>query len=863
MAKADEPDIEQPSEKTPLLQDKGKALVSGGAGAVVQVGGRLGAQYEDMHGTWDQMFLKHKNQAFGEDLELAVRAAFFVLVAAAPFLAPKELCPVCHYAVSTGFYTATSCIYMIFVLYKTTGDTINFAYSAFMGTVIAVINMWLMLGFMPGGYSPAHPEYFYGGSIWGAAFIFGMLYLNFEMCTRVFALATFVFYFMIFQNHTITNTGFDNNFEISIDNAATSELLCATSGILIGVLASCLPYPLMATWKAEETTEKLCKQLVWTWLDFAEFYTSAEHDPYQLNLLNRELAVLKSETGVLSGYVGAAWYECLGGGKTQKKRRMMMRLDAYLTGAFDRLATILQATQAEDYSQFHDDLMSEMKGDIMHLIDQTGTLLGECIDAIHAAGFSSESAMEANKLSDQMEEDMGKFTVKWIAALKKANKYQITDETSTENVVGANLCTWLVNTRKFADDLQEKNDYQLPTDAASWKDGAGAMGVFAPTVLGDKEHIGWVFRFWVAIMAAFWTGHFGVGGNMILPHNASLSSTICVMLSKARGSALTANLKRLQGVILGNVIGQLFYALLAWCVWWGYLAVGTTLFVWTSISLYLYYHSEGYSTVGILLCVFGASSLLQGCSDEVFNPTGAYYGIVNVTAGLIILVIVDTLFSPGRSSDAALDAYFSAWEPLQKQTKDLFDPELTDLPARSGKVRGLINAAVGCGQEAGQEPRYWRNDWQDAQFTRAVECLRVFRFCTANVEAASSSPKPDGDGRVKEESFLKAIRLDSFKPVLDLLEKQMEDVKQKVKKLLQNELPGKHAFEKDDLTLGGDAEAKRVMAGFMEEVNKIIDGLPSAEKTLEDDPVADMCVLVTSLQTLFSEIEAVKQSLVA
>lgn len=857
MAKAEEADVEQPTEKTPLLE--GKAAAGAAAGTALQIGGKLGQQYEDMHGTWDRLFLKHKNQAFGEDLELAFRAAFFVLVCSAPFLAPKELCPVCHWSVKTGFYTATSVIYLVFVLYKTTGDTINFAYSAFIGTLFAVISMWLMLGFMPGGYHPGKEEYFWGGMIWGGAFIFAMLYFNFDVCTRVFALSTFVWYFMIFQNYTITDTGFDNNFEITMNNAATSELLVASSGIMIGVVASLVPYPLSAMWKAEETTDKLCKQLVWTWMDFAEFFTATERDPYQLNLLNRELGVLKSEAGTLGGYLGSAWYECLGMGKWQKKRRMMMRLDSYLNASFDRLATILQATSAAEFGNFHDECMEKVKTDVMNMVDLAGRLLSECCEAIHAGGFNDTA--EADGLITKMNEDMAKFTKTFIATLKEMNQYKISSDSLSENVVCSNICTWIVNTRTFAENLQGRDSYELPNDATSWKDGAGALGVFAPSTLADPDHIGWVMRFWTAIMAAFIIGHNGVGGNMIMPHNAALASTICVMLSKARGSALTANLKRLQGVILGNVIGQLFYAMLAWCVWWGYIAVGTTVLVWTTISLYLYYHSEGYSTVGILLCVFGASSLLQGCSDEVFNPTGAYYGIVNVTSGLIILVVVDTILAPGRSSTQALKAYFAAWEPLQKQTKDLFDPSIETLPARSGKVRGLISTAVACGFEAGQEPRYWRNEWSDAQFSRAVESLRVFRFCTANVESSSTTKQSDGTSK-KENAFLAATKLPSFKPLLDTLTSQMEDTKHRVKKVLENELPGKHAFEKDDLTLGDDAKAKKCIDDFMVELNKIIADQEPAQENLEDDPVADMSVLVVSLQVLFNEVEAVKQSLV-
>ena len=94
---------------------------------------------EEEMGVVDKLFCKDVNLSFGEDLQLAVRAACFIIVCAMPFLAPREFCPICYEAVRTKFYNSASVVYFVFTLYKTTGDTIYFACGGLTGTVIAVL----------------------------------------------------------------------------------------------------------------------------------------------------------------------------------------------------------------------------------------------------------------------------------------------------------------------------------------------------------------------------------------------------------------------------------------------------------------------------------------------------------------------------------------------------------------------------------------------------------------------------------------------------------------------------------------------------------------------------------------------------
>merc|ERR1719329_839457 len=512
-----------------------------------------------------------------------------------PFLVPRTYCPICYEVVRTRFYNSASVVYFCFTLYKTTGDTIYFAYGGLMGTVIAVINIWALMGFFPGGYVPGQPNaeaIFWMINVWGALYVFFMLYLNLDGNTRVFGLTTFVWYWMAALNHHVV-TGFAHNFEIKLNGGAMGELCCAASGCCIAIVASCLPTPLLATYKMNDTGKFLVRKLHSVWGDFIEYYTGEEKNPYSQNVLGKDLASLQSAAGTLSPFITSAYYECMGMGAPHRRRMMMKVLDSYLSECFNRLSCVLSACLSEEFDDTHDALMKRVRASMTDAIDKVGGLLSVCEDRIIACGWDDESKSVAETLKADLNKTIDEMTKQFLKASKEMDLYKVSDSIAGEFLVGSNLCCWARLTCKFCDDLQG----ELPSEKTDWTAGGGFLGVFAPGINNTPENLNYVLRGWVSVMFAFYIGFNGVAGKMVKNYNAALASTICVLLSKSLGGALAANLMRLQGVVLGTVIGQVAYALLAWCVWWGYLSVTCFVYCWSLVTMYMYYHSDNYSTV--------------------------------------------------------------------------------------------------------------------------------------------------------------------------------------------------------------------------------------------------------------------------
>jgi len=837
----------------------GASLQLAGSGAKLAEG-----QGKSAIGAYDRFWMKDINQQFGDDLELAFRAAFFVWVCGVPFMLPGWLCPICQEAIATKFVSSGSVVYFMFTLYKTTGDTINFGIGGFLGTVIAVFNIWCMMGFMPGGYhGPDSPDQWvwYVGMMWGGLFVFFVLWLNFDGNTQVFGLSTYVWYWMAFINYHVA-TGFSHSFTISYKGAAVRELAIAISGITIAIIAGFVPYPMFAMKRAHKTGKTLVFQLHSTWTDFNDYYSGDERNPYRSALIGKKLSVMKSLVGTLQGYIGSSYYECFGLGAWQRQRVMLSLLDSYMGDSFNRLCTVLNCCVDEDFNETHDKLMKDVRPAMMDIIDKVGGLLVVCVQSIEV-GDCAATAAEMDSAIEALETAVKALTKDFLKAQKAHGFNTLSDDCSGENVVCSNICAFSRLTSEFAKKLQAP----VAAPSGGWKDGVGPLGLFQPAHLKDPMHLNFVLRNWLSICLSFWVGYKGVAGKMVLPYNAALASTCCVLLSRCVGSAMAKNLNRLQGVVLGTVIGQTAYALLAWCTMAGYVSVAVAVLIWATVTLFIYYNSATFGTVGLLLAVFGVTSLLQGCSDEVYNPATSYYGVINTTGGICIMCVVDTIFAPGRASELAVASFFAPYEKLMSQADDLFNENKLRLPPRAGTVRAMIADAANLGNEAYEEPRYWRAPWPLATYQRAIACLSTLRFTLASLEAGVTEAAKSGES-VKEEHFVAVLKMDSFIEVKNLLKERFNDTRDSLTKALTNEEGralmdfGKSQLLSSDLA-GKHEAAKTALQKFVDEWNKLKHKDITEDETLEQDPVADMSILVCSLQAIFAELEAVNEIMVS
>jgi len=285
----------------------------------------------------------------------------------------------------------------------------------------------------------------------------------------------------------------------------------------------------------------------------------------------------------------------------------------------------------------------------------------------------------------------------------------------------------------------------------------------------------------------------------------------------------------------------------------------------------MYYHSDNYSTVGLLLAVFANGSMLQGCSDDVFDPTIAYYGIINTVSGITIMAFFDMVLAPDRSSNIAKRCYTNASEPLIEMAELLLNADQLTLLPRKGAIRGLIAKAASMNGQAALEPRYWRGAWPESTYSAGVHCLTCLRFNLATIDYALVDA--GSEERPKARHFIAATKMKEFVELRVLLEEQMHFLEDQMAKLLDKEQivdvfdgdnapdPALQSTEKEEVMrekLNQWAEAVDSNAEVMMEEE---DSKNSSFKSLENDPVADMCILYGCMQNIISELEAFHESI--
>jgi hypothetical protein len=200
----------------------------------------------------------------------------------------------------------------------------------------------------------------------------------------------------------------------------------------------------------------------------------------------------------------------------------------------------------------------------------------------------------------------------------------------------------------------------------------------------------------------------------------------------------------------------------------------------------MYYHSDNYSTVGLLLSIFANGAMLQGCSDEIFDPTVAYHGIINTVSGITIMAIMDMILAPDRASNMAMRAYASASEPLTKMAEELFTAEVTTLEPRKGAVRGLISAAQDLNVQASLEPRFWRETWPMGTYSACCNALTALRFNMATVDYALVDTS--GDSRPKAPHFIASTKMQEFEEFKSMFVGRLNFIQDQMAKCLENEV---------------------------------------------------------------------------
>merc|ERR1719213_1250520 len=380
-------------------------------------------------------------------------------------------------------------------------------------------------------------------------------------------------------------------------------------------------------------------------------------------------------------------------------------------------------------------------------------------------------------------------------------------------------------------------------------DSPSLLSVLDPSVVFDPGHVSFTVRNGITLIVCFLVGYFGFPPpkeSLVKHGSGGPACTAAILLSTFKPS-MVKNLDRLNGVVLGNIVGQLVYCSLGWCTWWGYLGICTTLFIWVTGTLYMYYNSVKYGIVGCLLAAFGSAAFLQGCTDDFADPKKAYYGIVECVVAIFIVIGVDAILSSSRSSDLAYEALLDFWQTLRSSVEGILDPKRHTEKADHGALMGKVGLCQMLAPEAIDEPRWWRTPWRKLAYADGITCATKLRLALKTMEDAIPGQDDEGSKDAWSESFDKMLALPSFEKVREGVRGKMEQL-ERFLDVFMKETEGKmEAFRHPSELRQWTVEVEAAIEEFMTE--SIAKGCFSPEECtdLQDDDTCEISMFLSSV----------------
>eukprot|EP00927_Polykrikos_kofoidii_P077530 TRINITY_DN7446_c0_g1_i1.p1 TRINITY_DN7446_c0_g1~~TRINITY_DN7446_c0_g1_i1.p1 ORF type:complete len:870 (+),score=127.24 TRINITY_DN7446_c0_g1_i1:66-2675(+) len=561
---------------------------------------------------------------------------------------------------------------MFFTVYFNTGSTVRLGWQGLAGTAVASINISIMGHLFPHGgkcavqgeplfgtMAPTCQEYAdnnyarFSWFVWFDVFvvIFLLLVSNSEVNTKKFGLSWHANYMMAFMSPS----GY---------KPSHSVVITSCFGVFLAILVTLLPYPHLSSPGLNDYPQKisnLTRDFIVGSLELVKH--GSEWSRYRLTASRFGLEnTMKQIPGLVTSFkedFEVGWWETFNLGRfgplRQRCHLFINAFDDGIAGFDDILHTMTKSVleeKLETYKALPEEELREVAAFRHEVVTSLETLAAVTLALLDSltTDYVKQGTLPSQDMLQRVEGEVRKVRAMYMDAIQK----DPSDLSYHRKVIRTNLNMFVFSHLALAERVLR---CERETAALVKKEASNPRQRIIGMILHQlkatwsihfgEAKISFVARNFSVLTMTFVMGSF-LSGDVFVPHNATMCSTLAVLITEAPGSHVYMNLMRLLGLTLGKVLPIILMAAVSLFGANGPVTEGVHLlavFIYITYFSYVYYTSPSWSYVGCVIAGFGCYGLVGTTVD---NDTTAifvsrYQELGMVTAAMIIQMFVDGL----------------------------------------------------------------------------------------------------------------------------------------------------------------------------------------------------------------------------
>lgn len=612
---------------------------------------REGAPAKPCPSAWEHLAQRNVQSKATQDLGLSVRFTVCTLLLALPLLLQPEVVPEwLHWISAIRSYGSTSVLFAVFSLARNIGDTVHLIGCGLLGVIFCLANVALTCFLFSEDILGVDPIGFVYVVLNGFFFVGLLLGLNLNSNAVIFGCAMFALCWMRLLRALSPGESIED-VNVAYQIAHQGFIDCLAGGVCC-LFCSVLPFPLLAIRNAQDLAEDIVEPLSTSWMALLS-YVGAD-GAHNSKRFAHDVLIAEETLSDLEALLASSWKECLVLRHCSRSRAMLLDL----VGVFREACDWLFCLQSYGVCERRQDLVL-VSAEVAPVVEKALTRSTELLRLCAQVAASGDITAPKDGGSGGDVEQRKALTVDAMRSLEATMARSSMEEKESALCYGI-LC--------FTRAIVQHAEVLLGAPRSEDGGGRRVKARSAPldiVAITDSAHVLTFVRSWLALAVSVWLGLSHVL-RLLQPFGAGIAF-VCPFLFFVPGASWAErNASRLQGVVIGTVVGE-FGSLLFRGSDYSRLEVGglaCMLGVVMALASFARFHVKNASGsyVGLLVAAFSARRLLENSPTDDSWP---FEKVASALCAVLVMACLDGALGPLRAAGAATEELLLAWDRME------------------------------------------------------------------------------------------------------------------------------------------------------------------------------------------------------